>query len=239
VARLRRAPKLPNEGTRRGSELRRPLLSRLFAMRCLLSALGLAALAAVAVLPARAQSLSHTIERVPFVKQEPKWCGPAALESVLRFYGVDVTQQAIAKEIALPNGEVLNLDLKLYARRKGFRAESRRGNLDLLKLWISRDVPVICQLRQSGIGSRAYHFVVVYGFDERDLSFVVHTGERAAQRIPFLDFSRSWQDAGNWMLVIRPQRPERDPQAQPQPPPPVPSSPAPDSSSTKPSKGQK
>jgi len=196
-------------------------------MRRLLSALGLAALAAVAMPPARAQSPSHTIERVPFVKQEPKWCGPAALESVLRFYGIDVTQQAIAKEIALPSGEVLNLDLKLYARRKGFRAESRRGDPDLLKLWIARDVPIICQMRLGGIGSRAYHFVVVYGFDERNYRFIVHTGERAAQEISFLDFSRSWQDAGNWMLVIRPQRPERDQQAPAKPSSPAPSKPAP------------
>jgi len=77
----------------------------------------------------RAQGPSHAIERVPFVRQEPKWCGPAALESVLRFYGLDGTQQEIAREIALPSGEVLNLDLKLYARRKGFRAESRRATL--------------------------------------------------------------------------------------------------------------
>jgi ABC-type bacteriocin/lantibiotic exporter with double-glycine peptidase domain len=186
-------------------------------MRWVLSALGLAALVGMAVQPARAQSLSHTIERVPFVKQEPKWCGPAALASVLRFYGLDITQQAIAKEIALPNGEVLNLDLKLYARRKGFRAESRRGNLDLLKLWIDRDVPVISQMRLGGIASRAYHFVVVYGFDERKLCFIVHTGERAAQQISFFDFSRSWQEAGNWMLVIRRQRPARDQRAQAKP----------------------
>jgi ABC-type bacteriocin/lantibiotic exporter with double-glycine peptidase domain len=175
-------------------------------MRRLGSALGLAGFT-IAVVPwAWPLPVSHTIERVPFVEQQPGGCGPAALESILRHYGVNTTQRAIADEIALPNGEVLNLDLKLYARRKGLRAESARGDLDQLKTWIARDVPVICQVRAGGLGSRRNHFIVVFGYDERKLSFIAHTGERAAQEIPFLDFARSWRDADNWMLVIRPPR---------------------------------
>jgi len=185
-------------------------------MRRLLSALGLAALIIAAMPSAWPLPLSHAIERVPFVEQQPRWCGPAALESVLRHYGINATQRAIADEITLPSGEVLNLDLKLYARRRGLRAESARGDLGLLKAWIARDVPVICQVRAGGLGSRPNHFIVVFGYDERKFSFIAHTGERAAQQIPFLDFARSWRDGGNWMLVIRP--PRRRGQS-PQPPP--------------------
>jgi len=154
--------------------------------------------------PLRTLPPSHTIAHVPYVQQQPNGCGVAALESVLRCYGVSVTQRDIAREIALPNGEILNLDLKLYARRKGFRAESRRGDAALLKAWIARDAPVICQVRLGGIAARRNHFIVVFGYDERKLCFIAHTGERAAEEIPYLDFARAWGDAQNWMLVIRP-----------------------------------
>jgi ABC-type bacteriocin/lantibiotic exporter with double-glycine peptidase domain len=181
------------------------------AMTRLTTALLLAALAVSIAPSAPVRPVAHSIERVPFVKQEPKWCGPAALEIVLRFYGLDISQRDIAQEIALPNGEVLNLDLKLFARRKGFRAESHRGDIDLLKTWIARDAPVICQLRLGGIGMRRNHFVVVFGYDDRTSRLIAHTGERASQELKLTDFARAWRGAGNWMLVIRrPQSGEAD-----------------------------
>lgn len=168
------------------------------------TALALAALAAVSASFACALPQRHVIEDVPFVRQEPRWCGPAALESVLRYHGVEVTQRQIAEDIVLPDGGVLNLDLKLYARRKGLRATSGRGTLDRLKRWVARDTPVICQLRMGGIKGRRNHFVVVYGYDEQEFRFIAHTGQREAQEIPILDFTRLWRDADNWMLVTRP-----------------------------------
>jgi len=176
-------------------------------MKRLPTAFALAALAVSAALSTPIRPVAHTIERVPFVKQEPKWCGPAALEIVLRFHGVDITQRAIAGEIALPSGEVLNLDLKLYARRKGLLAESQRGDLDTLKTWVARDVPVICQLRRGGLGQRRNHFVVVFGYDDRRSCLIAHTGERASQAIATADFARAWRDANYWMLVIRRETP--------------------------------
>ncbi|HUT73812.1 MAG TPA: C39 family peptidase [Armatimonadota bacterium] len=184
-------------------------------MRPLPTALAAAAIAVAVVLPVRAQPSAHTIADVPFVKQEPRWCGPAALESVLRYHGLQVTQREIADEIALPDGRVLNLDLKLYARRRGLRAESARGSCDRLRLWIARDVPVICQVRVGAPGARRNHFVVAYGYDERRSCFIAHTGERAAQEIPYLDFARIWGDGDNWMLVIRPRPPRPSPAHEP------------------------
>ena len=178
-------------------------------MKPLPTALAVAVVAVMTARPAGALPVEHAIAGVPFVKQAPQWCGPAALESVLRYCGLAVTQQDIAGEIALPNGRVLNLDLKLYARRRGLRAESSRGDCERLKSWNARDVPVICQLRLGALGARQNHFIVVYGYDERRSCFIAHTGERAAQEIPYLDFSRAWHDADNWMLVIRARQRER------------------------------
>lgn len=185
-------------------------------MRCLPTVTGLALAVTLSPLTAWARPTAHTIEHVPFVKQAPQWCGPAALESVLRFHGLPATQREIADEIALPGGQVLNLDLKLYARRKGFRAESSRGDLDRLKQWISRDIPVICQWRVGGIGARRNHFVVVLGYDDGKRCFTAHTGTRAAERISYPNFARWWRDARNWMLVIRPQQDDESASSQPQ-----------------------
>ncbi len=164
----------------------------------MVAAVALAAAQALCAVPA-----GHVISGVPFVKQEPQWCGPAALASVLQYWGVAATQEEIAREIALPDGRVLNLDLKLYARRKGLRADSCRGTCKRLRLWVSRDVPIICQIRTGGPGARTNHFVVVYGCDEDQACFIAHTGARAGQELGYLDFSRAWQEAERWLLVVR------------------------------------
>jgi ABC-type bacteriocin/lantibiotic exporter with double-glycine peptidase domain len=174
---------------------------------------------AAAAPPLKTLAPSHTIERVPFVRQQANGCGAAALESVLRHYGLAASQRDIERDVALPNGEILNLDLKLYARRNGLRAESRRGDATLLKAWIARDVPVICQVRLGGIEAPRNHFVVVFGYDDRKLVLVAHTGDRAAEQLSYLDFASAWRDAQNWMLVIRPPaRADLDQSGPPAPP---------------------
>ncbi len=77
---------------------------------------------------------AHFLSEVPFFAQEDHYCGPAALASVLNFYGRELSQEEIAKSIYLPQVKgALNLDLLLYARKQGFEAEIINFDLESLK----------------------------------------------------------------------------------------------------------
>ena len=45
---------------------------------------------------------ARVIENVPFVKQKDWFCGPAAMASVMGFYGRSISQDEIAKEVYTP-----------------------------------------------------------------------------------------------------------------------------------------
>jgi hypothetical protein len=58
------------------------------------------------------------IEGVPFVKQETRFCGPAAHSSVMAYYGLPIDQQRIGKAVYSEKikGSMIT-DLEDYARR--------------------------------------------------------------------------------------------------------------------------
>lgn len=173
---------------------------------------GLIAVVAAMGLPARAlveetgpkRPVSFEIKGVPFVKQRRDWCGPAALASVLQFHGEKITQEQIAAEITLPRRGTLNLDLLLFARRRGFEAAASAGTAERLKETVAGGLPVICQTEvRDSLGSRT-HFVVVYGYDDAKQSYRVHEGTRGAVSVRQAAFQEGWRKGAWWMLVVRP-----------------------------------
>jgi len=49
-------------------------------------------------LPLKAQVLN-----VPFTKQQSDYCGPAALSSIFKYYGLDIPQKEIGEKVYLPS----------------------------------------------------------------------------------------------------------------------------------------
>ncbi len=83
-------------------------------------------------------SIDHStvISGVPFVKQKYQLCGPAALTSVLRYYGSETNQDEIARVVYTPElkGSLIS-DMKHYAGENGFNASTQNGDLEsLIKL---------------------------------------------------------------------------------------------------------
>ncbi|MFA5654186.1 MAG: cysteine peptidase family C39 domain-containing protein, partial [Desulfomonilia bacterium] len=74
------------------------------------------------------------IEGVPFVRQESHFCGPAALSSVMAYYGRDIDQGTIAQTVYCEGlkGSLIT-DLETYARRKGFNTRLAQGKIDDLR----------------------------------------------------------------------------------------------------------
>jgi ABC-type bacteriocin/lantibiotic exporter with double-glycine peptidase domain len=149
------------------------------------------------------------IEGVPFVKQQRDWCGPAALASVLQYRGERITQKEIAEAIYLPGRGTLNVDLLLFARRRGYAAAMENGTAERLKETIAAGSPVICQVERRRGSRRLTHFVVVYGYDDAKQAYRLHQGSRGAVWVGQEAFEKAWARGARWMLIVGP-KPEQD-----------------------------
>jgi ABC-type bacteriocin/lantibiotic exporter with double-glycine peptidase domain len=147
----------------------------------------------------------HLIAGVPFLAQEDFQCGPAALAMVLRYYGVAVTQDEIARAIYLPSLRgTLNLDLEFYARRRGFAARAFEGTLDRVRDEIRAGRPLIVFQDLGVPGYAVPHFAVLLGFDDRAGVVVLHSGPAAHRILSYEDFTRSWARRRSFTLLVTP-----------------------------------
>lgn len=145
------------------------------------------------------------IEGVPFIPQKENYCGPASLAMVLRFWGEEIDQDEIARELYIDSIKgTLNFDLEFYARRRGYRAESFRGTLERVKAEVDRGHPLIV-FQDQGIGPLAFpHFFVVVGYDDARELIIAHSGVTENRPIPYWEFLWTWGKKGNWTLRILP-----------------------------------
>ncbi len=73
-------------------------------------------------------ALAFEIEGVPYIQQDSQFCGPAALASVLSYYGAPVDQKTIGNKVYSEKLQgALITDLERYARDAGFETSPARG----------------------------------------------------------------------------------------------------------------
>jgi ABC-type bacteriocin/lantibiotic exporter with double-glycine peptidase domain len=143
------------------------------------------------------------IQGVPFVRQSPGTCGPAALASVMAYYGRVIDQQRIAEATYTAQFKgALITDLENFARSQGFRTELGQGTIDAIKAVIGRRRPVIV-LVDLGIWvvSRP-HYLVLTGYDSE--GFIAHTGYRPDEHIQYQKFEKIWARQGSTYLIVWP-----------------------------------
>ncbi len=168
----------------------------------MLSALVLSLLAAAA-LATEGPPKTHTIPDVPLVAQTADWCGPAALAAVLQYHGEEITPDQIAQEVYLPDYRgALNLDLLLYARRRGFEAWAGEGSVHRITGAVCRNRPVICMVRRGNPLAQRNHFLVVTGYDSQKGVWVVDSGAGKRETLGQAHFHSEWQACGRWMLIV-------------------------------------
>lgn len=118
---------------------------------------------------------------VPYVRQPRSlgWCGAAAATMVLKYYGVRISQQQVAREAPVPNQGITSGRLGRYFLRKGFGAS--------LQFWLSGleprtrglrggvENPEVVKALERGIRQQAYPDVRSICRDM--LTFVRHGGK--------------------------------------------------------------
>ena len=138
---------------------------------------------------------------VPFIAQQPGYCGPAALAMLANFYGQPVSQAAIANAIYLPDIHgTLTADLADYAKHFNLWTRQYRGTTTDIRQKLAAGVPVIVL----GKFGNKLHFFVVLGFDEFAGTVLVHSDQRAGLVMPQEQFWRVWDRADRWTLLVCP-----------------------------------
>ena len=146
---------------------------------------------------------ARIIEKVPFYPQEKYQCGPASLAGVLNFWGIKVSVEEISTEIFSRGARgTLNIDMVLYAQRKGLRAEQYAGHLDDIRANIRAGFPLIVLVDEGFWVYQRDHFMVVIGYDDKGI--IVNSGKEPRTFIPWISFQKTWEKTKFWTLKISP-----------------------------------
>jgi ABC-type bacteriocin/lantibiotic exporter with double-glycine peptidase domain len=146
---------------------------------------------------------SRYVSGVPLAEPHSNWCGPAALAAVLQFHGERAAAAEIARDIYLPGYRgTLNLDLLLWARKRGLEVWAGRGSAPEVKRALVRNRPVICLVRRHGRLADRNHFVVVRGYDDSRRIWLLDDGSGKEHAASGAGFERDWQECGCWMMVV-------------------------------------
>jgi ABC-type bacteriocin/lantibiotic exporter with double-glycine peptidase domain len=155
----------------------------------------------ILILLLASNALAFEIEGVPFIKQDSQFCGPAALASVLSYYGAPVDQKIIGSRVYNEKLQgALITDLELYARDAGFETNSGRGTVERLKTEIDLRRPVLVLIDQGFWVLSRTHYLVVFGYD--DEGFMAHDGFSASKHYRYDEFREIWGKMGNAYLLV-------------------------------------
>ncbi len=146
---------------------------------------------------------SHLIENVPFFPQEIYQCGPASLAGVLNYWRIPVTPEEIASEIYSRSAKgTLNIDMVLYAEKKGLKTDFYQGSVKDLKDKIDSGFPLIVLVDYGFWVYQQNHFMVVVGHDENGI--IANSGRERLKAISLKGFTKSWKRTKFWTLWITP-----------------------------------
>jgi ABC-type bacteriocin/lantibiotic exporter with double-glycine peptidase domain len=145
------------------------------------------------------------IESVPFYPQEAYQCGPASLACVLNYWRTGVSPEDVAGEIYSESAKgTLDIDMILYAERKGLKARQYKGSADDIKRNIDLGYPLIVLVDYGFWVYQQNHFMVVVGYNKNGI--LANSGRDQLKFIPFKVFLKSWKRTNFWTMLIRPKQ---------------------------------
>jgi len=139
----------------------------------------------------------------PSIQQTDYTCGPACMRSVLGFYGLDLTEERLAKELkATPEAGTLPRDMVSVARSYGFRAVARMGmGFKRLRAELLSGRPVILAIQAWADRPRPDykgtddngHYVVAVGYDRHGVR-ILDPVTGSESRMSWRRIRQRWHD---------------------------------------------
>lgn len=144
----------------------------------------------------------QTLLDVPFVPQDPYFCGPATVSMLLQHRGLQAQQDIIARSIYLPGRKgTLQSELNAYIRQEGLIAYAIPGTLAALLQEVAQGNPVLVLQNLGFTWWPRWHYAVVIGYDIPAGQLILHTGDRPQYRLSLATFERTWQRAKHWGIT--------------------------------------
>ncbi len=144
----------------------------------------------------------HVVSGVPSVAQQSRSdCGAAALAALLAHRGREMPVATIAQKVDIPElGGSLPPDLENFARGQGFETRSGRGDLALLRRQVDAGRPVIVPVQLGFWHFSRPHYLVVFGYTDRD--FLVHAGTGEGLFIAGDELADRWAKMNSLYLYL-------------------------------------
>ncbi|HVL66123.1 MAG TPA: C39 family peptidase [Vicinamibacterales bacterium] len=167
--------------------------------------LAAAVLTTVAALASAQPSAPVRFLDVPFIQQSEALCGGAAAAMVMRYWGATgVDAESFAPLVDAAAGGIRAADLLEDLRRRGWQAQSFRGDAALVQGRLAKGQPLVMLIEDR---PGAFHFVVVVAWTNGRV--VYHDPARAPFRVVGeAAFEAAWQKADRWAMLALP--PDRD-----------------------------
>lgn len=152
-----------------------------------------------------APATGAVIEGVPFFAQDRYDCGPAALASIMSFYGeaadIDEIKGRVYNEMLKGT---LPLDMLSYAKERGFEARYYKGGLDDLREAVKKGEPLILFLNLGYDFYPVGHYIVATGFSDSVGAVLAHSGMDREKAYGFKELEKAWSKTGYSTLLVRP-----------------------------------
>ena len=135
-------------------------------------------------------------------------CGGAALASVLRYWGRDVTAASIEARVGRENRRLRAGDMVAYARSEGLRSYVFFGTMDDLRYELEQKRPVVVGLAKALDSKQALlHYEVVVGYEPNQRSLLLLDPDRGFQVDSVEGFSTEWTRSKGVTIVTFPPTP--------------------------------
>ncbi len=148
------------------------------------------------------------IEGVPFFPQDTSMCGPAALASVIGYWGYqgasagmdDIAQKVYHERLK----GTLPVDMLIYAKELGYDTSFYSGGLDDLKKRISEKTPLILFINTGYALYPRGHYIVVTGYNEKMHMVTAHSAMNENEPFSYERLLNAWSKTDYSTLLIRP-----------------------------------
>lgn len=132
-------------------------------------------------------------------------CIPVALETLFRFYGVNIDRREIRESIGRPLGTRISYMIP-YIREQGFNVYTLKDKdlgKEKLKSYIIQGLPVLV-LGGNQSGSPG-HVVILVGYDNsKGIFYIVDPEQIGIQTFEYFDFNEWHQKQGAYGIIIIP-----------------------------------